>query len=180
MVIEEIEPADTETRAGAVEVHLHGLAWDRHGPEHVIRVDMRVVIVNLLREVGRSDWTGVQVKSNERERASAVATIVPDEHSLVKSHVSLKRQVAGLARFRVEPSSAASKTGNGNEPIEVGDVRGFVDVSERTAGRWGQMVNEDPEGREWPEPNGNRLGLPASSTMLVFGLIARPEHARAK
>ncbi len=58
MVIEELQPPHTQTRLCAVEVRLHGVARDRDGPEHIVCIDVRVVVVNLFGEIGRSDWTG--------------------------------------------------------------------------------------------------------------------------
>src|SRR3989442_14261621 len=48
-----------------VEVNLDGLVLHRDHPEHVVPVNVRVVVVNLLSEVGRSNRTGEQVKSNK-------------------------------------------------------------------------------------------------------------------
>ncbi len=122
MVIEELQPAHTQTRLCAVEVHLHSIVCDRDGPEHVVRIDVRVVVVNLFDEIGRSDWTGEQVKSNKGERALVTATVRADERALVEAHVDLKGQVLRFACFGVGSDSPAANAREAHEPVEVGDV----------------------------------------------------------
>ena len=75
-----------------VEVNLDGLVLHRDHPEHVVPVNVRVVVVNLLSEVGRSNRTGVQVKSNKGERAFMQAAVRTDEFALTEPHVGLGRQ----------------------------------------------------------------------------------------
>ena len=50
-------------------------------PEHVVRVDVHVEVVNLFSdgEAGRSNRNGVQIKSNEDERTPMGLTVATDE-----------------------------------------------------------------------------------------------------
>jgi hypothetical protein len=85
-----------EASPRAVEINVYGVVRYRDGPEDIVRVDVRVVVMNLLREDGRSDWTGEEIESNKGERAFMVATIGPDELPLIEAHVRLERQGLGL------------------------------------------------------------------------------------
>jgi hypothetical protein len=62
-------------------------------PEHVVRVDVHVEVVNLCSdwEGGRSNWNGVQVKSNEDERTPMALTVNIDELAMGKAHVRSER-----------------------------------------------------------------------------------------
>jgi hypothetical protein len=63
----------------------------RNHPEHVVPVNMHVVIVNLVCQLGRSNRTGVDVQSNKGERTSVRAAICADEFALAEAHVRLER-----------------------------------------------------------------------------------------
>lgn len=67
--------------------------FDLHHPEHVVRVDVHVEVVNLCsdREGGRSNWNGVQVKSNEGECTPVELTVNIDELATGKAHVRSER-----------------------------------------------------------------------------------------
>ena len=60
MVVEDFQTAETEASAPAIEVHLHSVVIDRNHPEHVVAVNVHVVIMNLRRDgENRSNWSGV-------------------------------------------------------------------------------------------------------------------------
>ena len=54
-------------------------------PEDVVRIDVRVVVVNLFRKIGRSDWTGVQVESNESKRSVVTTAVSVYKRSLIET-----------------------------------------------------------------------------------------------
>jgi hypothetical protein len=62
-------------------------------PEHVVRVDVHVEVVDLCgdREVGRSNRNGVQIKSNEGERTPVELTVGTNELARGKAHVGSVR-----------------------------------------------------------------------------------------
>jgi hypothetical protein len=180
MIVEQFQSSHTEARSCAVEVNVHGIVRDWDRPEHVIRVDVRVVIMNLLGEVGRSDWTGEQVKSNKAERALVTATVGSNERALVEAHVGLKCQGLRVARFRVGPDSAATNERAAYDPAEVGDIRLLVDVGQRPTGRRGAMVDKDRERRERRDSYGNRVWPAALGPIALVVASAQRERARAQ
>ena len=93
MVIVDVQVFDAQAGTPPVEVNLEGVVFDLHHPEHVVRVDVHVEVVNLCsdREGGRSNWNGVQVKSNEDERTPIRLTVGTDELALGKAHVGSVR-----------------------------------------------------------------------------------------
>jgi hypothetical protein len=74
-----------------VEVHLENLIPYRNHPKYVVRIDMHIVVVNLLRDAGRSDRTGIQIQSNKDESPLVAIAVRPDVFSLTESHVGLIR-----------------------------------------------------------------------------------------
>lgn len=89
---------------------------------------MHVVVVNLLREVGRSYWTGVQVKSNKGERAPMEKAIYAYELALTEPHVRLVCKRRSGARRSVRSGPAATDMRQTDEPVEVCDLRGVANV----------------------------------------------------
>ena len=93
MVIVDVQVFDAQAGTPPVEVNLEGVVFDLHHPEHVVRVDVHVEVVNLCsdREVGRSNWNGVEVKSNEGECTPMELTVNIDELATGKAHVRSER-----------------------------------------------------------------------------------------
>lgn len=122
MIIEDLQPTYLQARSPSVEVYLDGVLphWDH--PEHVVRVDVYVVVVDLFGEDCRSNRTGIQVESNESECAHMVAAVRTDERALTEAHVRLERQRGGRARGGVCSGPAAANVGQTDEPIEVSDL----------------------------------------------------------
>lgn len=58
---------------------------NRDDPEDVVRIDVRVVVVNLFWKIGRSDWTGVQVESNESKRSVVTTAVSVYKRSLIET-----------------------------------------------------------------------------------------------
>ena len=122
VIIEDLQPIHLQARSASVEVYFDGVLphWDH--PEHVVRVDVYVVIVDLFGEECRSNRTGIQVKSNKGERAHMGATVRTHELALTKAHVRLERQRGSRARGCVCSGPAAANVGQTDEPIEVSDL----------------------------------------------------------
>ena len=103
-------------------------------PKHVVPVNVYVVIVNLGNEAGRSNRTGVQIKSNECERTLMLSSVRTDEPSLAEAHVRLKGQARHGASRGVRSCSAAADVRKSHKPIEIRYLRRIVDISQRRAG----------------------------------------------
>jgi hypothetical protein len=54
-------------------------------PEYIVRIDVHIEVVDLLRRVGRSHWNGKQIQSDEGKSPLVTATIRPDESPLTES-----------------------------------------------------------------------------------------------
>ena len=93
MVIVDVQVFDAQAGTCRVEVNLEGVVFDLHHPEHVVRVDVHVEVVNLCSnwEGGRSNWNGVEVKSNEGECTPLGLTVNIDELATGKAHVRSER-----------------------------------------------------------------------------------------
>ena len=87
--------------------------------------------MNLLSEVGRSDWTGIEVKSNKGESALMTVTVRADEGALVKAIVNLEGQVRRFASNGIGPHTAALNARQSHKSVEVRDRRDFVDLRQR-------------------------------------------------
>ena len=64
IVIVEDPRREAEARLPGAEVYLDAFAWHGYRPEDAVRIDVRVVVVNLV----RSNWTVEDVESDEPER----------------------------------------------------------------------------------------------------------------
>ena len=89
VIVEEIHVAHSQPRTPAVEVNFDSVVSHRDHPEHVIAIDVHIVVVNL---IGQSNRTGVQVKSNKGKRSSVYAAVGTDEFTLTESHIGLVRK----------------------------------------------------------------------------------------
>jgi len=47
--------------------------------------------MNLLEQAGRSNWTGIQIKSYKGEGASVLLAVRTDEFALAETHIGLER-----------------------------------------------------------------------------------------
>ena len=91
MVIEDLQALYAQASSPLVEVNVDSVVFHLDHPEHVVRVNVHVEVVNLLREVGRSSRTGVQVKSNKGECTPMGLTVSTYEFALNKAHVGSVR-----------------------------------------------------------------------------------------
>ena len=113
---------------------LHGIVLYADHPEYVVAIYVHVIVMDLLSEGGRSNRTGVQVKSNKGERGFMFATIDADEFALAKPHVCLKRERRTGSTHCVSSGSAAADVCKPYETVEVRNLRGIVDICQRCGG----------------------------------------------
>ena len=90
MVVENIQATDDEVRPRIIEVNFDRAVLHRDHPKYVVTVDVHVVVVNLVSEVGRSHRTGVKVKSNKSERSLVLVAVRTDESALTETHIRLE------------------------------------------------------------------------------------------
>lgn len=122
MVVEDRHVAHAQPGLRTVEIDFNSIVIYGNHPEHVIVIDVNVVVVNLLREAGRSNRTGVQVKSNESEGAAMLASVSSDELALTESHIGLVCERRGCAGHRVDAGSSSSNVGKSDEAVEICDL----------------------------------------------------------
>ena len=89
---------------------------------------MYVVVVDLLREVGRSNRTSIQIKSNKGQCALMRLAVRTNKLALSKAHIGLECQRRRGARARVGTGAAAANVRQTYDPIEVSDLRGVADI----------------------------------------------------
>jgi hypothetical protein len=89
MVIEDLQSAHAHAGPCVVEIHFDRIVLHGNHPEYVVRIDVHVEVVDLLRQVRRSDRTGIEVQSDKDESPLVTVTVRPDELPLTKSHVRL-------------------------------------------------------------------------------------------
>ena len=126
MVVEDVELPYVQTGLRVVEINLNRVRIDADHPEHVIRVDVHVVIVDLLGEIGRSSRTGEDIESNKSKRALVLAAVCANELAFAESHVCLVSQGCGNAGAGVSSGPAAADVRQTNKSVEVCDLRRIV------------------------------------------------------
>ena len=171
MVVEEVEVTHAQARARIVKINLDSLALHRDHPENVVSIDVYVVVVNLFREVCRSNRTGVQVKSNEGERASVLAAVRADESASTEPHVRLECQRRRGACRSVCSGPAATDVGQTHEPLEVCDLRRIADIGEGRARLQRVVVDENSEGFKSRDAARNRVGTDAFGGFAVVIVV---------
>jgi hypothetical protein len=80
--------------------------------------------MNLLGNIGRSYWTGVDVESDEHEGTVMVVAVFANVLALHRSHVSAK----GQCPSNTGSGSATSDHGVGNQAVEVADLGWITDA----------------------------------------------------
>src|SRR5262249_19193000 len=128
VVIVERRRLETEQRPARAKIDVHAVARHWNRPEQSIRGDMRIVVVNLLSEIGRSNWTVVDVQSDESKCGVVVFAVNSYVFADHEPHVRLERK-------RGEPCTApaASNAVQPDKAVEIGDLRQFVEVRQRCA-----------------------------------------------
>jgi len=119
----------------------------RHGnsPKHIIRIDVGIVIVNLVSQVSRCNWTGINVQSNKGECAPVLSSVRRNEMTLIEAHIHLEGQVCGDTRDGVGSYAATQDARDADKPAEIGNVRRIVYVAQRHPRSDAKMMNEDSE-----------------------------------
>ena len=156
-----------QARFSLVEVNFESVLIHFDHPEYVVGIDVHVEVVNLLREVCRSNRTGVQVKSNESEGTAVLDAVDVDELALPKAHVCLVRERRGVTHG-VRSSSPTSNVRQTDQPIEVTNLRWVADVCQWSRGIQRVMVDRDPEGFERYDTPGNWLEPGAFAPLFIF------------
>ena len=108
MVVVDGQIAYVQPSTTLVEINLDGIVFHFHHPEHVVRVNMHIEVVILLREVCRPNRASVEVKSNKDECAVMLRPVNTDELALAEAHVRLIRQRCGDSCSRVRSGSATA------------------------------------------------------------------------
>lgn len=111
VVIKDREIVHAQSRPLLVEINIDCIVRHPNHPEHLIRVNVHIVVVDLVSEIGRSDRTGVQVKSNKGERAFVMVSITSNERPLTEAHVCPKGEGHAGPGRRVGSCAAASNVG---------------------------------------------------------------------
>ena len=167
MVIKNLQTAHAQAGLSVIEIYLDRAVRDSNHPKHIVRVDVHVVVVNLLGKNGRSDRTGIQIKSNKSESSVMVTSIGADELALAKTHVSPERQRCRRTRGGVRSGPAAVDVCQTNVAIEIGDLRRITEATQGIGRVQRVMMDKDPKRRKGCAPAWNRVG-PASTGTLVF------------
>jgi len=87
--------------------------------------------MNLLEQAGRSNRTGIKVKSNKGEGASVLLAVRTDEFTLAETHIGLERHSRHGARRGVRSHPATADVRQPHEPVEVRNLRWVVDIGQR-------------------------------------------------
>lgn len=90
MIVEGFYAVLGEPSLAVVEADDHRIVRDSNHPEHVVSIDVQVVIMNLVCEIGRSGRTGVEVQSDKGERPRNRATANGDEIAFTETHIGAK------------------------------------------------------------------------------------------
>lgn len=165
VVVEDVQVADAQASVRAVKINFQGVAAHGDHPEDVIAIDVHVVVVSLLREIGRSSRTGIDVESNKGERTVVLPAVRADEFAPAEAHVGLEGQ-AQATRSR----TAAADVGEPDEPVEVSNLRRVIDAAERFFERI--VMDEGTERRERSDAPRNGVRVNAASQLLVAIVVA--------
>ena len=166
VVIEDLQPTHLQARPPVVKVNRDGVVFHFDHPEYVVRVDMHVIVMNLLDEHCRSGRTGIQVKSNKGERPPVLPAVRTNELALTEAHVCLVRQRRGDTPSGLCSRPASADMCQTHEPVEVCDLRRSLILASATVGLSGLSWMKTPNGLNGARPPGIGLsnGPSASSS----------------
>ena len=124
MVIVDVQPVHDQTSLSVGEVNLDGTVVHLDHPEHVVRVDMHVEVMNLRaqRKTRYHRNGGVQVKSNKDPRTLMDLTVGTDERALGEPHICSVRKRRVGARGSVGSGPFPVNVCETNETVEVCDL----------------------------------------------------------
>src|SRR5260370_40081742 len=108
MVIKDFQISQPQSGPPLVEINIDGIVRHANHPEHLVPVNVHIVVVDLLSNIGRSDRTGIQIKSDKAECGFVMFTVCTNELALTKTHIRLEgERHAGTGR-RVGYRAAAA------------------------------------------------------------------------
>jgi hypothetical protein len=122
VIVKNVQVPRPQSGLALVEIDMDRIMVQFDHPEHVVRIDVHVVVVNLFGEASRSGRTGVEIKSNESEGALLQVTVGTDELALTKSHVGLVGQRSGNSCVGVGAGPAAADVRQADETVEICDL----------------------------------------------------------
>jgi hypothetical protein len=129
VIVEDFQVAHRQSSLRLVEVDFYGVAshWDH--PENVAPVNSYVVIMDLLsyRQGVRSNWNGIEVKSDKTESTVMLVPVRADESALTEAHVRPECQRHGSASRGICSRSAALYVSQSDKPVEICNLRGVAD-----------------------------------------------------
>src|SRR5262249_4225170 len=143
MSVHDCDISEPQRGGRIVQVNRHTLRRDCNRPEQAVRSDPRAVVMDLLQQIGRSNWTGINVQSDEDKGAVMVAAIRTDVCTLHETDV-------GSERERHRESCAHPGATNAripDEAMEIGDRRGLGEIGQRGPWWW-EWIMVDQDARE--------------------------------
>src|SRR5215471_7199403 len=140
MSVHDCDICEPQRGCRSVQVNRHVLRRNGNRPEQAVRSDPWAVVVDLLQQIVRSNWTGIKVQSDEAEGAVMVAAILADVFPHHKTHVGSERE----RRCESHADPGAMNARIPDESIEIGDLRGLVEIGQRGPWWWEWiMVDQD-------------------------------------
>ena len=115
----------TQGRCTSPWADLYHIARSGNEPKESIRRYPRIVIMNLLRQVCRSDRTGVDVQSNEDESTLMMVAVFAHILTLHESHISAKSERLSEPR----PCACPTDLSIADDAIKVGNFRWIIDLA---------------------------------------------------
>lgn len=125
MIVKHHHVAHAQPGLRAVEINFNSVATNWNHPEHIVTVDVYVVVVDLEWDTEwslRSNRNGVHVKSNESKGTVMLAPVGSNELALTEAHVGLIVQRHGRSCHRVSSGAPSANVGESNEAVEIGDL----------------------------------------------------------
>jgi hypothetical protein len=108
VIVKDFQVSCLKASLPLVEIDFNRVLVDLDHPKDAVRVDMDVVIMDLVGECGRSSRIGVDVESNKGERALMLVAVRSHKFPLAEAHVCLVRQGTGHAGGSVRSCAATA------------------------------------------------------------------------
>jgi len=130
MIVEHRQPTHYEAGLPIVEIEADGILVNPDHPKHVIPINMHIIVMDLLRNAGRSDRTGIKVQSDKGECSMMELAIGANEFALAESHIGLVGEAHRFAGICVSSGTASSDVRETNKSAEIGYLARVTDVTE--------------------------------------------------
>ena len=85
MVVEDSQSAHSQAGPSQVKINIDCIVPYPDHPEHVVGINVNVVVVDLFRHISRSNRTGVQVQSDKGKRTMVPLTVGTNELALTEA-----------------------------------------------------------------------------------------------